>query len=128
MLYTQTSPHLPYNKTHLILKEKRLKKWKIKVNEAKSMRTTFKLQKGKCPPPPMQINHTTIQQKDQAKRSLGLTFHSKLNWKHVLTKRKQMVQKIKHHWLIGKKSIDNKLQIHKAVSKTNYRSHRKCTW
>ena len=58
--------------------------------------------------------------KDQAK-DLGLTFDSKLDWKqHILMKRKQMDQKIKDlYWLIGKKSIDNKPQIYKAVSKTN---------
>jgi hypothetical protein len=39
------------------------------------MQTTFTLQKGKChPPPPIQINHTTIQQKDQAKDLLDLPF------------------------------------------------------
>jgi hypothetical protein len=66
-------------------------KWKIKVNETKSIQTTFTLRKGRCPT--VQINHTNIQQTDQA-RYLGLTCDSKLNWKpHIVKKRKQMDQK-----------------------------------
>jgi hypothetical protein len=55
-------------------------------------------------PPPVQINRTNIQQKDQA-RFLELTFDSKLNWRHhIVKKRKQMDQKTKElYWLIGKK-------------------------
>jgi hypothetical protein len=64
---------------HLILIEKWLSKWKFKVNETKSIQTTFTLRKGRCPP--IQLNHSIVQQKDQTKY-LGLIFDSKLNWKH----------------------------------------------
>jgi hypothetical protein len=74
----------------------------LQVNETKSIQTTFTFRKGRWPP--AQINHTNIQQKDQA-RYLGLTFDSKLNWRHhIVKKRKQMNQKSKEvYWLIEKK-------------------------
>jgi hypothetical protein len=95
-----------------------MKKWKIKVNETKSVHMTFTLKKGKCPP--IRIN-IIIHQKEQAKY-LGHTLDSKLIWKpHLLTKRKQLELKLKElYWLLGKKSfltIDNKLLIYKTVLK-----------
>jgi hypothetical protein len=46
----------------------------------------FTLRKGRCLP--VQINHTNTQQKDQA-RYLGLTFDSKLNWRHHIVKKRK---------------------------------------
>jgi hypothetical protein len=84
---------------HLILIEAWLNKWKIKANESKSTQTTITLRKGTCPP--VQINHTNIQPKEQAK-NLGLTFDRKLNWRqHIIKKRKQVDKKTKDlNWLI----------------------------
>jgi hypothetical protein len=89
---------------HLQLIEKWMKKWKIKVNETKSVHMTFTLKKGKCPP--IRINNIVIHQKEQVKY-LGITLDSKLTWKlHLQTKRKQLELKFKElYWLLGKKTI-----------------------
>ena len=72
---------------HLHIIEKWLKKWKIKVNESKSLHITFTLQEGHCRA--ININQTIIPQREAVKY-LGLHFDSRLNWKeHIARKRKQ---------------------------------------
>jgi hypothetical protein len=46
---TMASLNLQEHLQHLHIIEKRLKKWKIKVNESKSSHITFTLRKGHCP-------------------------------------------------------------------------------
>jgi hypothetical protein len=100
---------------HLILIEAWLNKWKIKVIQSESTQTTFTRRKGTCPP--VQINHTNIQPKEQAKY-LGLTFDNKLNWRqHIIKKtngpqnqRTQLAHRERSHL-----SLENKLLIYKTV-------------
>jgi hypothetical protein len=71
---------------HLILIEEWLRKWKIKVNETSPSKQRSLSEKAGAPP--VQLNHTNIQQKVQA-RYLGITFDSKLNWRHHIVKKRK---------------------------------------
>ena len=79
------------------------KKWKVKVNETKSLHVTFNLRKNNCPA--LSINQTVLTQVESVKY-LGLQFDCKLNWKeHIAKKRKRTDLKAKEiNWLIGRNS------------------------
>lgn len=96
-----------------------MRKWRIKVNEAKSNHVTFTMRRGTCPP--IQMNNQDIPQTDEVKY-LGIYLDKRLTWrKHIWTKRKQLGMKLsKMYWLICRKSslsIENKLLIYKMIIK-----------
>ena len=73
---------------HIHLIEAWLKKWRIKVNQLKSVHVTFTLRHQTCPP--VSLNGTHIPQADEAKY-LGMHFDKKLKWRqHIDAKRKQL--------------------------------------
>ena len=72
-----------------------VKKWRMKVNETKSIQVTFTLKKNTCPP--VQLNSKQLTQLEDVKY-LGIHLDRKLSWrKHirVSTKRKQLVLKVR---------------------------------
>jgi hypothetical protein len=71
---------------HLHSVEKWLQKWKMKVNQIKSIHVTFTLRKGQCPP--VCINQSVIPQIETAKY-LRLHFDRKLTWKERIAKKKR---------------------------------------
>lgn len=96
-----------------------LKKWRIRINETKSVHITFTLRKQTCAP--VSINGIQIPQSDSVKY-LGMHLDSKLNWKHhIWQKRKQLgLQLRKHYWLLGpnfKLSLNSKVIIYKGILK-----------
>jgi hypothetical protein len=80
-----------------------LKKWRMTVNETKSVQVTFTLRKNTCPP--VQLNNKQLTQPDEVKY-LGIHLDRKLTWrKYMSTKRKQLDLKLsKLYWIIGRKS------------------------
>jgi len=65
-----------------------LKKWRIRVNGAKSVQVTFTTRRKTCPP--VILNGVSIPQAESA-RYLGLHLARRLNWRrHISTKRKQL--------------------------------------
>lgn len=96
-----------------------LQKWRIKVNEEKSIHVTFTNRKETCPP--VLLNNKLIPQKEEVKY-LGMHLDRRLTWhKHIFTKRKQLgIKFTKMYWLIGRKSqlsLENKLLIYKSILK-----------
>jgi hypothetical protein len=96
-----------------------MRKWKLKIDEAKSSHITFSLRRGQCPP--VNINHTDIPQVESVKY-LGIHFDRRLTWKaHVTAKRKQLDLKAREiNWLIGRLSplsLENKILIYKTILK-----------
>jgi metal-sulfur cluster biosynthetic enzyme len=94
-------------------------KWRMKVNETKSVQITFTLKKNTCPP--VQLNNKQLTQHDEVKY-LGIHLDWKLTWrKHMSTERKQLDLKLcKLYWIIGRKlqlSLENKRLVYKAVLK-----------
>jgi hypothetical protein len=94
-----------------------LKKWRIRINETKSLHVTFTMRKGQCPA--VHINNTEIPQSSTV-RYLGLHLDSRLTWKqHIAKKRRQIDQKVKDlHWIIGSNtntSLDSKVLIYKTI-------------
>jgi hypothetical protein len=94
-------------------------KWRIKVNETKSVHVTFTMKRQTCPP--VFLNSQPIPQSDHVKY-LGMYLDRRLTWrKHILTKRTQLGLKFrKLYWLIGRQSklsIENKLLIYKSIIK-----------
>lgn len=102
---------------HLIMIEDWAKKWKIKINENKSVHITFTLRKNKCPT--VHINNNPIVQVESVKY-LGIHLDKRLTWKHhILAKKKHLQFQIrKLYWILGyhsKLSLENKLLIYKAI-------------
>lgn len=99
--------------------QKWLDKWKIKVNDTKSVHVTFSLRKGNCPP--VKINNNEIPHNDGAKY-LGMYLDRRLTWRnHIINKRKQLDLTFnKMFWLLGPKSklsSANKLTVYKTILK-----------
>ncbi|KAI5720084.1 hypothetical protein M8J77_001627 [Diaphorina citri] len=94
-------------------------KWRIKLNETKSVHVDFTNKNQ--PYVPIYLNNTIIPFSNQAKY-LGMTLDAKLKWKeHVKKKRQQLQLKFqKLYWLLGRYSplpIENKLLVYKQVLK-----------
>ncbi|PNF38784.1 RNA-directed DNA polymerase from mobile element jockey [Cryptotermes secundus] len=105
--------------SHLDQVESWLKKWRIHINETKSVQVTFTMRKEQCPA--VHINNTEIPQSSTVKY-LGLHLDSRLTWKqHITKKRKQVDLKVKDiHWIIGSKSstsLDSKVLLYKTIIK-----------
>jgi len=105
--------------THLGLLEKWLAKWRIKVNETKSVHVTFTLRKETCPP--VKLNNILIPQSSDVKY-LGIHLDKRLTWaKHIESKMKQIKLKWQQlQWLTHKKSklsLENKVLIYKSIIK-----------
>jgi hypothetical protein len=105
--------------THLDKLQIWFKKWRIKVNEKKSVHVTFTMRKQTCPS--VFLNNEPLPQSDHAKY-LGMHLDRKLNWKkHILTKRTQLDLKFrKLYWIIGRQSnlsMENKLLLYKSILK-----------
>lgn len=108
-----------YIQEHLHQLQQWLMKWRIKVNQNKSVHVTFTLRKDSCPP--VSINNEEIPQTNTAKY-LGVHLDNKLNWKqHILKKKKQIDITTKQlNWLIGRKSrlsLENKILIYNSIIK-----------
>ena len=80
-----------------------LRKWRMEVNETKSIQVTFTLKRSVCPS--VQLNNKHLAQPDDVKY-LGIHLHRKLTWrKHINTKRKQLDLKLrKLYWITSRKS------------------------
>lgn len=95
------------------------KKWRIKLNESKSMHVNFT--NKKINHLPIVINQKTLPHGNNAKY-LGMTLDAKLKWKeHVKKKKEELNLKFrKMYWLIGRHSelsLHNKLLLYKQVLK-----------
>lgn len=99
--------------------EKWMKKWKIGVNESKSVQVTFTLKQEDCPP--VKLNNQQIPVQNEVKY-LGLHIDKRLTWrKHIWTKRCQLSLKLrKMYWLLGRRSklsVENKILLYKCMLK-----------
>jgi len=72
---------------HLHIIKKLLEEYKIRVNESKSSRITFTLQKGLWPPV---NNNQTIEPQTEVVKYLGLHFDCRLNWKEHIAKKNDL--------------------------------------
>lgn len=93
------------------------KKWRIKLNESKSIHVNFTNKEVENLP--IVINNERVPCKNEAKY-LGMTLDAKLNWKsHIKKKREELEIKCrKMHWLLGRQSelnIHNKLLLYKQI-------------
>jgi hypothetical protein len=105
--------------SHLDHLETWLKKWRININETKSLQVTFTLKKGKCPS--VYLNNIAILQSSTVKY-IGFHLDSRLTWKQQIAKKgKQIDLKVKDlYWIIGHKSImslDSKVLLYKTIIK-----------
>jgi hypothetical protein len=96
-----------------------MKKWRIRVNEGKSVQVTFTTLRNTCPP--VSLNNRQIKQREDVKY-LGMHLDRRITWKkHICAKRKQLGVKFsKLYWLIGRRlqlSLYNKVLVYKAISK-----------
>lgn len=96
------------------------KKWKIKLNEMKSVHVTF-TNRIVSNPPRIKLGEVDIPQEKTAKY-LGMTLDAKLNWKdHIKKKKIECELKYREvHWLLGRKSklpIKYKLLIYNQTIK-----------
>ena len=94
-------------------------KWRIKLNETKSVHVDFT--NKKVTHIPVYINNNIIPYSNQAKY-LGMTLDTRLRWKvHVKKKREELnINFKKIYWIIGRNSsmsIENKLLLYKQVLK-----------
>jgi hypothetical protein len=104
---------------HLNLLQQWLRKWKIKVNNNKSVQIMFTTKATECPP--VMLNDEPIPMKNEVKY-LGLHLDRRLTWKaHIKAKKHQLNIKTKQmNWLIGRKSqlsLENKIIIYKVILK-----------
>lgn len=93
------------------------KKWRIKLNETKSVHINFSnKQENYCP---VYIDNKIIPYENSAKY-LGMTLDAKLRWKvHVKKKRDELeIRFRKMNWLLGRHSalsVQNKILLYKQV-------------
>lgn len=95
------------------------KKWRIKLNESKSVHVNFTNKKFEHIP--IYINNQEVPHANTAKY-LGMTLDAKLRWKaHVKKKREELGLKYsKMYWLIGRQSTlstYNKILLYKQILK-----------
>lgn len=105
--------------TAISLIERWTNKWKININENKSVHINFTNKKTMYKP--VQINNKIIPFVNSAKY-LGMTLDAKLRWKeHVKRKREELDIKYKKmYWLLGKYSVlsnYNKTLLYKQILK-----------
>lgn len=96
------------------------KRWKIKLNELKSVQVNF-TNKPIQNPPAVKLNGVDIPHENKAKY-LGMTLDVKLKWKeHVKKKRIELEQKYREmYWLLGRKSklpIEYKILLYNQIIK-----------
>jgi len=104
---------------HINLLEAWVTKWKIKINETKSIQVTFTLRKNQRPP--IFFNNILIPESPSV-RYLGMHMDKKLTWReHTVKKRKQIALKFKQlYWLLGRNSplsLENKVLVYKGAIK-----------
>ena len=95
------------------------RKWRIKLNEAKSVHVDF-TNKG-VEHKPIYINHQVVPYENRAKY-MGMTLDAKLGWKpHVKEKHEELILKYrKMCWLMGRYSalsVCNKLMLYQQILK-----------
>lgn len=95
------------------------KRWRIKLNETKSIHINFTNRKVQYLP--ITINNNSIPHANTAKY-LGMTLDTKLRWKvHVKKKKEQLNLKYKSmYWMLGRRSgltVQNKVLIYQQVLK-----------
>ena len=94
-----------------------IRKWRIKLNETKSVHIDFTNKRIEHKP----INHQVVPYENTAKY-LGMTLDAKLRWKlHVKKKLEELTLKYrKMYWLMGRYSalsVYNKLMLYQQVLK-----------
>jgi hypothetical protein len=94
-----------------------MRKWRIKLNESKSVHTDFT--NNKIKQQPIFSNGTKVPYANTAKY-LGMTLDAKLRWKkHIKKKHDELNIKFrKMYWLLGRNSqlpVHNKLTLYKQV-------------
>ena len=99
--------------------QKWTKKWRIHLNETKSVHTNFTYKRIEYIP--VNINKQKVPYANTAKY-LGMTLDTKLRWKaHVKKKREELgIRYKKMYWLLGRKSklsLHNKLLLYNQVLK-----------
>ncbi len=99
--------------------KKWFERWRIKINERKSIHVIYALRKPTYQP--VVLNQQIIPQKNVAKY-LGMNLDAKLNWKeHIRLKRMEIkIKQKKLYWLLGRRSqlsIQNKLLLYKQIIK-----------
>jgi hypothetical protein len=107
-------------------------RWRIKVNQAKSVQITFTTRKNTCPH--LTFNNAPIPVTTEVKY-LGLHLDQRLSWlTHIRAKRRQLdIKYTQMHWFLGrnsKSSLDNKLLLYKVVLKPiwSYGNFDICDW
>lgn len=96
-----------------------LKRWRIQVNENKSVHVTFTLNFENCPN--VFLNNTQLTQRNDVKY-LGIHLDKRLTWRsHIWNKRLHLNSKFsKMYWLFGKNShlsTESKLLLYKVILK-----------
>jgi hypothetical protein len=107
---------------HLNLIQAWIRKWKIKINEIKSIQVNFTLLRKQCPQVRLNNNNNNNNPQSPSVKYLGIYLDSRLTWKdHVTKKRKQIDLKTKElNWLIGRRSdlpLENKVLLYKTTIK-----------
>lgn len=104
---------------HIQKIEKWANSWGIKINEDKSIHTTFTLRSKQCRP--LTLNNRNIPQSNVVKY-LGMHLDKRLNWKvHICKKQEQAKIKFrKLFWLLNKRSnlnLQSKITLYKTIIK-----------
>jgi len=105
--------------THLNFLAEWYTRWRIKLNQAKSVQVTFTTRKNICPP--LTFNNAPIPVTTEVKY-LGLHLEQRLTWNtHIQAKRRQFDIKFRQlHWLLcrnSKLTLNNTLLLYKVVFK-----------
>jgi len=105
--------------THLNSLAEWYTRWRIKVNQAKSVQDIFTIRRSICPP--LTFKSAPIPVTTEVKY-LGPHLDQRLTWNtHIQAKRRQLSIKFRQlHWLLGrnsKLSLNNKLLLYKVVFK-----------
>ncbi|GBP22827.1 RNA-directed DNA polymerase from mobile element jockey [Eumeta japonica] len=103
---------------HVFKVENWLDKWRIRVNQGKSVHVTFTLRRETCPP--IKLHNEEIPNRKMP--NLGMHLDRRLTWrKHIWTKRKQLDTQLRSmYWLMGRKSNlshESKIAIYKTILK-----------
>ncbi|PNF30905.1 hypothetical protein B7P43_G03641 [Cryptotermes secundus] len=104
---------------HINLLQQWFHKWRMSINNEKSVQITFTNRRTTCPQ--ITINNSNIPINTEVKY-LGLYLDQKLTWRtHIKKKRQQLTLKERQlRWLLGKRSqlsLENKTLLYKALLK-----------